>query len=325
MYDFKNFNFTNGQDNPTPTEVVSTTEVVKESASITWMIEGESDDTKWEAIKAQAKCFLELGKNKAQPQKLYFFLRDDGNGEEFPDPVMKTLKKEARVCGSHAVASCCILTGGETKTTGLFPARSPQTTAQRAQIPQPSELISDQDFIRIKITLTIYSCKGTQDSTPVEEVAIHSLTKDLGTLYSDGNGEGFFPDLELESKNGIRLKTHKFIVAARSPPLKTRLEELEKETGNEKVAVLKMPELNSQPLRAILHWMYKGELSPLGGLGMADVIKGARTLQLTPLLRICDKKLISLCNRANMFELYQVAKDNAFPNATKDIAQFIKV
>ncbi|ODM91821.1 hypothetical protein Ocin01_14860 [Orchesella cincta] len=181
--DLKNFSFGQGQSNQT--EVVSVTEVVEEKAFLTWKIDGISDDTKWEAIKSQAKCFLELGKNTTQPQKLCFYLSEDGSGftglfcktlnEYQHDVVLKVKIEKFQVDGSSALilktaiktlkqgtegtgnASCCILNGNEGQSTGLFPVRTPTNNIFRnpSKNQPPAKVLGEQDFIRIGISLII--------------------------------------------------------------------------------------------------------------------------------------------------------------------------
>ncbi|CAL8098548.1 unnamed protein product [Orchesella dallaii] len=193
MNQLKNLNVSPTQTpkgKPGPNEVLSSTEVLEQNASITWKIEGSSDDSKWEAIKTQGKCFLEIGnKSLGQSEKLCFFLRDDtdadgdssvalhcntvnkcendiplrftitkinsdGTSDSILNSSMKILKRDSGPLGT-AIASCCLLDGRETKYTRLFPDRS-----QSKQTENQGLAVAGKDFIRIVISVTMYSCRN---------------------------------------------------------------------------------------------------------------------------------------------------------------------
>lgn len=82
--------------------------------------------------------------------------------------------------------------------------------------------------------------------------------------------------------------------------------------------------INGKPLTVILHWIYTGELHENSGNVMEEVVDAAISFELTQLMKILDKKLVTICNEENMFRLYQVAKKNGMPQAMDDITVFIR-
>lgn len=58
-----------------------TTEIVEDTSTVTWEINGLDDDTKCEVIKAQAKCAFEVGYRIGIPTKLCFFLLAKTDGK----------------------------------------------------------------------------------------------------------------------------------------------------------------------------------------------------------------------------------------------------
>lgn len=69
--------------------------------------------------------------------------------------------------------------------------------------------------------------------------------------------------------------------------------------------------------------MYTRELHENAGRVMEEVVDAAIKFELTNLLKVLDKKLITISNKENMFRLYQVAQKNAMPTAMEDISSYI--
>lgn len=108
------------------------------------------------------------------------------------------------------------------------------------------------------------------------------------------------------------------IFLARSATLKCMIEKLE--DGS----ILKIDEFNGPTMKAVLHWLYTGNLSADADSVMGDMIKAAKKFELYQLLLICDRKLITICTTSNMFQLFQIAKDNLLIVGQRDIAKFIQ-
>lgn len=153
-----------------------------------------------------------------------------------------------------------------------------------------------------------------EESAEAEE----SLIYDLKSMFvADEN----YADIKLESKDHMTLDAHKFILAARSQYLRKCIEDAIKvENFN---GTMKM-NINGKPLVVILHWMYTGELHENSGNVMEEVVDAAILFELTHLMKLLDKKFISICSKENMFRLYQVAQKNGMPNALDDITVYIR-
>lgn len=118
----------------------------------------------------------------------------------------------------------------------------------------------------------------------------------------------------------MTLSAHKFLLAARSPYF--LLEDGVKETDFD--GTMRMQDVNGKPLMTILHWMYTRESHENAGRVMEEVVDAAIKFELTNLLKVLDKKLITICNKENMFRMYQVAQKNAMPTAMEDISSYIR-
>lgn len=57
---------------------------------------------------------------------------------------------------------------------------------------------------------------------------------------------------------------------------------------------------------------------------MMEIVEVANHFLLTGMMKILDKKLISICTQENMFHLYQVAEKNALPTAKAHLSKYIK-
>ncbi len=151
-------------------------------------------------------------------------------------------------------------------------------------------------------------------ASEAEDSFIHNL-KNLFIAHEN------YADLKLESKDHMTLDAHKFIVAARSRVLQKCIDDAMKmENFNGTMRL----DVNGKPLVVILHWMYTGELHENSGNVMEEVVDAAIQFELTHLMKLLDGELIDICNKENMFRLYQVAQKNGMPNAMDKIALYIR-
>lgn len=86
---------------------------------------------------------------------------------------------------------------------------------------------------------------------------------------------------------------------------------------------LKISEVNTKPMMAILQWTCNDELLESAGNFLIETVEAGVYFQLTCMMKILDKKLISICTNDNMFHLYQVAVMNALPTSIAQLSQFI--
>lgn len=148
--------------------------------------------------------------------------------------------------------------------------------------------------------------------------AEESLISDLKNMFVAYEN---YTDLKLESSDHMTLDAHKFILAARSQYLRKCIEDAVKtENFNGTMKI----NINGKPLVVILHWMYTGELHENAGNVMEEVVAAAILFELTHLMKILDRKLVTICNKENMFRLYQVAQKNGMPNAMDQISVYIR-
>lgn len=145
-----------------------------------------------------------------------------------------------------------------------------------------------------------------------------SLINDLKNMLIEYEN---YADIKLESKDHMTLDAHKFILAARSRYLRKYIDDAMKADNFN--GTVKM-NVNGKPLVAILHWMYTGELHENAGSVMDEIVDCAVLFELTHMMKLLDTKVITICNNENMFRLYQAAQKNGMPNATDDIAAYIR-
>lgn len=180
----------------------------------------------------------------------------------------------------------------------------------------------------VTITINAQSFRWTENDrknayplVPAVEVsgeAEESLIHDLKNMFVDHDN---YADLKLESKDYMTLDAHKFILAARSRHLRKCIDDAVKVANFN--GTMKM-NVNGKPLVVILHWMYTGELHENSGNVMEEVVDAAILFGLTHLMKLLDNKLITICNKENMFRLYQVAQKNGMPSAMDDISDYIR-
>ncbi len=207
------------------------------------------------------------------------------------------------------------------------------------QIPELGELFKAQneyqkaynwacvlDDLNIDIEVIIFGAKenvsgkksfGNDQEKNTSEADV-SMMDHLKRMYAAENN---YSDLRLETKDNMSLRAHKFQLAARSPYFRRTIDEA---AEREFYGTLKVPEVNGKPLTIILHWVYTGELHENAGKFLEELVDASIKFELTGLLKLLDKKLITICNVDNMFRLHQVAKNNAMPTAIQNIAAFIK-
>jgi len=81
------------------------------------------------------------------------------------------------------------------------------------------------------------------------------------------------------------------------------------------------------PMRIILQWVYTGKLTGEAvenGTEIEQVVLAAEKYQLTEMLKLLDKEMITACNTGNMFQLFEIAKKNEMRGAMDQITAFIK-
>ncbi|CAL8098400.1 unnamed protein product [Orchesella dallaii] len=157
----------------------------------------------------------------------------------------------------------------------------------------------------------------TSISTPTSspDVDVDALAQDIMKMLMDENN---FADMVLETKDGMDINAHKFILAARSPVMKQIIQD-EAFEGTIQL------DFDINPTRIILRWMYTGKLGnePIGEV-VEDVVLAAEKYQLSEMLKALDKEMISACNPSNMFQLFEIAKKNEMRIAMDQITAFIK-
>ncbi|KAJ6645666.1 hypothetical protein Bhyg_00873 [Pseudolycoriella hygida] len=181
--------------------------------------------------------------------------------------------------------------------------------------------------IKISVTAQMYdltdtgnnACSAVSDvKKTLSSEAEDSMANDIRNMCDVHDN---YADLKLESKDHMTLDVHKFMLAARSRYLRKCIDDaIKAETFN---GTIKM-NINGKPLVAILHWIYSGELHENASNVMEEVVDAAILFELTGLMKLLDNKVITICNKANMFRLYQVAQKNGMPNAMDDISAFIR-
>lgn len=187
--------------------------------------------------------------------------------------------------------------------------------------------------LRIKISVTpVFVSEGwtaPSQTNNLDRSPTSSLVRDLKSMFlSELDCEDNFTDLSLEFDDGVILSGHKFIFAARSPHLRTLIESSAKQ--NDFNGTVKLSGVKSKAMLVIRHWLYCDELPEDDNDDrslmnvLEEVVNGAIKLELPDLVKVLDKKLIKVCNRGNMLQLYQLAKQNGMVNATEDISKFIK-
>lgn len=130
-----------------------------------------------------------------------------------------------------------------------------------------------------------------------------------------------YADLKLESLDHMTLDAHKFILSARSRYLRKYIEDAMKaETFNGTIKI----NVNGKPLVVILRWMYTGEMHENSWNVMEEVVDAAILFELTQLIKVFDRKLISITTKENMFRLYQVAQKNGMAHAMDEISVYIR-
>ncbi|XP_037042075.1 uncharacterized protein LOC119078594 [Bradysia coprophila] len=165
--------------------------------------------------------------------------------------------------------------------------------------------------------LTNTGKKIAPTATDTEETE-GTLAHDLKNMFVAHEN---YADLKLESKDNMTLDAHKFILASRSPYMRKCIDDAMKtENFN---GTIKM-NMNGKPLVTILHWMYTAELHENASNVMEEVVDAAVLFELTQLMKLLDRKVITICNKDNMFRLYQVAQKNGMPNAMDDISAYIR-
>lgn len=170
----------------------------------------------------------------------------------------------------------------------------------------------------IKISLSETDEKKIQ----IEEAL--AFVKDIKDLYVEGgvNEEDDHADLQVETKDKVTLFAHKFILAARSSYLRRKLAGTTAKKTDPKI--FRLHEMGSDALQAILYWMYTGDLHDSTASLLEEIVEGAILLELNQMIKMLDRKLISLCTKENMFRLLNVAQKTALPTAVEDVALFIK-
>ncbi|ODM93125.1 Protein maternal effect lethal 26 [Orchesella cincta] len=179
------------------------------------------------------------------------------------------------------------------------------------------------------ITVIPFQSSGAQRTTAAEEgagvKAIQAgssenegdggLAQDLRKMLADPNN---FSDVVLETKDGMAISAHKFILAARSIVMKQLLQE---ESFGGTISM----DFDVNPIRILLQWMYTGKLtSEATGPVIEEVVLAAEKYELVEMLKQLDKEMISACNIGNMFKLLEIAKKNGMSGATEQITAYIK-
>ncbi|ODM89678.1 Protein maternal effect lethal 26 [Orchesella cincta] len=151
------------------------------------------------------------------------------------------------------------------------------------------------------ITVIPFQSSGAQGSTAteggagVEAIQAGSsenegdggLAQDLRKMLADPNN---FSDVVLETKDGMDISAHKFILAARSPVMKQLIQE---ESFGGTIPI----DFDVNPIQIILQWMYTGKLtSEATGPVIEEVVLVAEKYELVEMLKQLDKEMISACN-----------------------------
>jgi len=216
----------------------------------------------------------------------------------------------------------------------------PLYASSKSKLPQNQKYPKPQT-LRYGIIVELLKCTGGLDfstlqiSTPNNVTAAAATTPSQTTEKSHAvqfdhafewmyNQEESYPDLKLESKDGMIINAHKFVLAARSSQFRSLIEGQTKQ--NDFRGILKVPDLYAKPLMVILKWIYTGKLVMEGfeqGV-LKEVIFNSAKYGLPQLLRLCEDEMIKICNAENMLDLIKIAKFYGMPLATKSISAFIR-
>lgn len=178
-----------------------------------------------------------------------------------------------------------------------------------------SHINSDQ--LKVKISMASFQFSGGIASLELE--CREKFCEDFKKMYINDDN---LADLKLETKDGMLLSAHKFVLAARSPVLRAMIMEEVKKEGF--TGTLKMSRINAKPMMTILHWIYTGEIREEVGLCMDEVVEAVLSFELGDMFKMLDKEMITVCNPENMMSLFQVAKRNGMPTAMVKLSSFVK-
>lgn len=146
-----------------------------------------------------------------------------------------------------------------------------------------------------------------------------SLSSDLHTFY---NGQKNYSDIRFQSNDGVVFNVHKFVVAARSEKFEKIICEETCKPGYG--GVVRFANLDGATLKAVLYWMYTGEVKSESCEDIEAMLNCALRFELKGLLEIVETQIKQRCTKENMFQLYEIAKANGLDDAKEDISAFLK-
>ncbi|CAL8098328.1 unnamed protein product [Orchesella dallaii] len=189
------------------------------------------------------------------------------------------------------------------------------------------EVYSRPNTLRYGITVRFYRCVEASFKTSNQTASLKKPADQCSPIFRDFewmyNQKDNFSDLKLESKDGMIVSAHKFVLAARSPRLRALINE---ETQRKEFSGrIKIANVTAKTLLIILNWMYSGKLDD-GGIEVnviEEVIIAAANYELKELLHLLDNKLITVCNSRNMLTLFQLAQEYGLHSAVRQISTYI--
>jgi speckle-type POZ protein len=131
------------------------------------------------------------------------------------------------------------------------------------------------------------------------------LAADLGALLASGAGA----DVQLVCSDGERLGAHSALLCARSPVFAAQLREgpLQADTS----AVPVPPEITSQMLRRLLHFIYTDELEPASPEEATHLLNAADHYDVPRLFAVCERALCGALSVDNAADTLMLADQHA--------------
>lgn len=184
------------------------------------------------------------------------------------------------------------------------------------------DILGDDDSLTCRVTFTRMVNKCPHDVDRLQDQVAKTVDKvlwnDMAELLKDPKDA----DVKIKTRDGVIITAHKLILSARVPMFRAMFETdmAEKSSG-----VVETPEIGSDAMNIILHYIYTGKLHEnWKSADMTELLNGADQYGLDGLIQYCNHLLITLANDQNAKYLLEVAKLHELNHAEEDLSKYIK-
>ncbi|XP_074599010.1 speckle-type POZ protein B-like [Brevipalpus obovatus] len=197
---------------------------------------------------------------------------------------------------------------------------------------QTNNMLGPEDSLRIlceitmfgEMTSSIVNTTSTTDLHPHELLLQNSIASDMASFFSSGSRS---TDVILEGRDGVQVRGHKLILAARSKVIGAMFEHECKEKSENKIEI---KDIDGAVLSEMVQFIYSDQVKNIEEFA-ADLLIVAEKYDLPRLKRLCEQHLatklsydtsgniLALADICNSIELKEKALDFVIANPSKVI------